>query len=287
MMRGKPLAVAVALLAAACTTSTPPDDTATNAPPSEPRTERYVALGDSYTSAPGTGRPVGTPPGCARSHNNYPRLVADELGIAEFTDASCSGATTRDLTTAQRTSDGTNPPQLDAVGPGTTLVTLGIGGNDVGFVQLAARCAGSGSAATPCVSGEDLAEAIEDTADRVGTVLREIRERAPNARVVVVGYPTVLPPDPATCRPELPYAPAELTALRESLLRLNEVLAEQAAEHDATYADTASGSRGHGICAGPGSRWIEGLRSETGAAPLHPTARGERAMAEAVLAAVR
>ncbi|MFD2397419.1 SGNH/GDSL hydrolase family protein [Prauserella oleivorans] len=213
--------------------------------------------------------------------------MAEQLGVTDLTDVSCSGATTRDLTGPQRTSDGTNPPQLDAVGPDTTLVTLGIGGNDVGFVQLAARCAGSGQEAGSCVAGADLATAIEDTADRIGAAVRQIRERAPRARVVVVGYPTVLPADPGACRPELPYAPADVSALRQSLLRLNEVLAQQATVHGADYADSAALSRGHGICAAQEERWVEGLRSTTGAAPLHPTARGERAMADAVLAAVR
>src|SRR5690606_21275597 len=118
----------------------------------------YVALGDSYTAAPGTGEPVGTPRGCGRSDNNYPRLLADRLAPESFTDVSCGGATTEHLTAPQRTPDGTNPPQLDAVTPKTTLVTVGIGGNDVGFVELANRCASAAEEGLRCsdaVAGGD------------------------------------------------------------------------------------------------------------------------------------
>ncbi|PRX43901.1 lysophospholipase L1-like esterase [Prauserella shujinwangii] len=253
---------------------------------------RYVALGDSYTAAPGTGQPVGTPPGCGRSDNNYPRLVRNGLTPAEFVDVSCGGATTEHLSSPQRTREGTNPPQLAAVTAGTTHVTLGIGGNDVGFVTLGERCATRDRTATPCrdrftSGGRDrLAEAVAEAAPRVGRALERIRERAPDARVVVVGYPAILPADPAACWPELPYGTGDVTYLRRSIERLNAMLAEQARDHGAEFADTARATRGHSMCAAPSARWIEGPEPVTGAAPLHPTARGQRAMADAVLPAV-
>ncbi|PXY32150.1 SGNH/GDSL hydrolase family protein [Prauserella muralis] len=250
---------------------------------------RYVALGDSYTSAPATGDAVGSPPGCDRSANNYPRLVAAKLDPAEFVDVSCSGATTEHLVSPQRTQDGTNPPQLNAVTAGTTLVTIGIGGNDVGLIGLAARCRTRDPAASPCrdqltASGRDeLRNRLDRAAAAVGGALRQVTARAPDARVIVVGYPTILPADPDACWPELPYSPQDVAYLRQGLERFNTILAEQARRHGAEFADTAAPTRGHGMCAPPEDRWVEGPEPVTGAAPLHPTARGEEAMAAAVL----
>ncbi|EHR48956.1 hypothetical protein SacmaDRAFT_0659 [Saccharomonospora marina XMU15] len=279
-MGSKCLGIAVAVLMLVTGCGQPPD--------TQQRPQHYVALGDSYTSAPGTGEEVGSPPGCDRSRNNYPRLVAAELNPERFTDASCSGATTRDITSPQPTRDGTNPPQLNAVRPETTLITIGIGGNDVGLVALAGECAakqGSRSCKQRLTEGgtDELTARIERAGEAVGRVLERINAKAPDARVVVVGYPTILPADPAACPPELPYAEADIAYLRRGLQRLNTVLAEQARQHGAEFADTAKASEGHGMCAPPDSRWIEGPRSTTGAAPLHPNARGERAMARAVL----
>lgn len=113
-----------------------------NAKDERPQPEPYVALGDSYTSGPKIPRQSGTPAGCDRSDHNYPAVVARQLGVtaADFRDVSCSGATITDLTAAQKTSNGTNPAQLSALSTRTRLVTLGIGGNDIGFGSTVTKC---------------------------------------------------------------------------------------------------------------------------------------------------
>ncbi|MCR6485298.1 SGNH/GDSL hydrolase family protein [Amycolatopsis sp. OK19-0408] len=250
---------------------------------------RYVALGDSYTSSPRTGRQVGTPVGCARSDDNYPHLVSAKLKPAEFADVSCGGATTANLTSAQRTSNGTNPPQLDAVNARTTLVTLGIGGNDVGFLQLASSCATAHPSSSPCkdrltAGGRDqLAERIDAAAPVVGSALDRIHAKAPRARVVVVGYPTVLP-DGDGCWPVLPVGAGDVAYFREALGKLNKMLEDQADGHRAGYADTATPGKGRDVCSASDRRWVEGVLPASPAAPLHPNARGEQGMADAVLA---
>lgn len=250
---------------------------------------RYVALGDSYTSAPQIGSSVG-PAGCHRSANNYPHLVAEELDPAAFVDVSCGGATTAHLTSPQDIGPATQPPQLDALAPDTTLVTLGIGGNDVGLVQLASECVTSERSSAPCrdrlTSGglDRLAEAIESTETKVNEALTEIQNRAPQARVLLVGYPTVLPAPGEGCWPELPIGAPDVAYLRDALNALNTMLAEQAAARGAEFVDTATPTLGHDICRPQNIRWVEGLTSNASSAPLHPTARGQQAMAEAVLA---
>lgn len=266
--------------------STPP---ATTQAPIGDGEGRYVALGDSYTSAPQVGAPVG-PAGCHRSENNYPHLLASELDPAEFVDMSCGGATTAHLTTAQDIGSEVNPPQLDAVTADTTLVTLGIGGNDVGLVQLASECVTSERSSSPCrdrlTSGglDRLAEAVKGTEPKVSEVLVEIEDRAPEARVLVVGYPTVLPAPGEGCWPELPIGAPDVAYLRDALNALNTMLAEQARSRGVEFVDTATPTVGHDICQPQDQRWVEGLTSTADSAPLHPTARGQQAMANAVLA---
>ncbi|GAA3554593.1 SGNH/GDSL hydrolase family protein [Amycolatopsis ultiminotia] len=248
---------------------------------------RYVALGDSYTSAPHTGKRAGTPAGCDRSDNNYPHVVSAKVKPAQFADVSCSGATTADLTSAQSTQSGTNPPQLDAVTSATTLVTLGIGGNDVGFIELAPSCVTSHAGGAPCrtrltTGGHDqLADRIDTAASRVGAVLDRIHDKAPKARVIVVGYPTVLPNGDG-CWPSLPIGSGDVAYLRDELDKLNDALADQAKDHDAGFADTAAASKGHDVCTSSGTRWVEGLVPTSPAAALHPNARGEDGMADVV-----
>lgn len=251
-------------------------------------TGRYVAMGDSYTASPGTGNPTGTPAGCDRSDNNYPHLLAAKLRPAEFVDVSCGGATTEHLTGAQKTRDGTNPPQLDAVNGDTTLVTVGIGGNDVGFVGFAGQCATQQATASPCktrftANGRDeLAERITAAADRLGGILDQIRSKASDARIVVVGYPAVLPDDDGGCWPVLPVGAGDVAYFRDSLERLNTALQEQAKTHDAGFADMSTASKGRDMCTAANRRWVEGPAPAVPAAPLHPNARGEEGMAEVI-----
>ncbi len=103
----------------------------------------YVALGDSYTAGPLVPTPTGNPILCGRSTNNYPQDVRRAIGPSAFTDASCSSATTADMTQPQSLQGGlqTAPPQFDALRSDDALVTLGIGGNDAGLIGVAEECA--------------------------------------------------------------------------------------------------------------------------------------------------
>ncbi|GAB3580492.1 SGNH/GDSL hydrolase family protein [Amycolatopsis endophytica] len=253
-----------------------------------PGTGRYVALGDSYTSSPKTGARAGLPAGCARSDNNYPHLVAAKIRPASFADVSCGGATTEHLTEPQTTPDGVNPPQLDAVTPDTTLVTLGMGGNDIGLVGLARDCLTTNKAVSLCkprltAGGRDeLATRIADTAPKIREALTAIHERAPRAQVVVVGYPTALP-DGTGCWPFLPIGPDDVAYLRTSLAKLNTMLATEARQNSAGYADTATPSKGKDMCAKARVKWVEDVVPSSPAMELHPNAVGERGMADVVL----
>ena len=95
--------------------------------------EEYVAIGDSFTAGPLVVQQQAPLLGCMQSDANYPKMLAEQLGVGELVDVSCSGAVVEDLYEAQFDDQ---PPQLEALTPETDLVTIGIGGNDFGFADV-------------------------------------------------------------------------------------------------------------------------------------------------------
>ena len=263
----------------------------------------YVALGDSYTAGLGVPDPTGAVAGCGQSTSSYPHLVARSLRL-DLTDMSCSSATIADLTAAQPTGQGTNPAQLSALSPGTALVTVSIGGNDIGIIGIVTKCAeldllpslipGRGSSSpTPCedyyTSGgnDQIRQRIQAVSGHLADTLAQIRGRSPRARVYVVGYPDLLPTGGAGCGDTLGITDGDIAFLNQEELRLNGLLREVAHAAGDGYVDTYTPSEGHDACAAPGSRWLEPLLPSAPGAPLHPNAIGEQGMADAVLEAVK
>lgn len=249
------------------------------------RTVNYVALGDSYAAGPGI--PTQVDFACARSDQNYPSLLAAARNW-QLTDVSCSGATTTALAGTQ----GSQPPQLDALGADTDVVTLTIGGNDHGFSSNLATCAGLTSkdpTGNPCQAfftsdGTDrLAQRVDDIAPRISAALDAVRQRAPHAKVLVVGYPDLFPDDGVGCTSSaVPLAAGDFAYLRDTEKKLNAMIAEQASANGARYVDTYTSTVGHDMCKPAGERWIEPLVAVAPAAPAHPNAQGQQAMAAAV-----
>jgi lysophospholipase L1-like esterase len=255
-------------------------------------TGRYVALGDSFTSGPLI--PTQVDLNCVRSNRNYPALTAASIGSSSFADVSCGGATTDDILNPSTGQLGLPvPAQITAVTAATALVTVGIGGNDIGFSDIITTCAEDSLDSpfgSPCrdrytAGGTDQLRArIAATAPKVASVLRAVRTAAPNARVVVVGYPAILPDTGYGCWPVVPIAFGDVPYLRGVEKALNAMLAATAAANGAGYVDTYTPSIGHDACRGSSTRWVEGLVPGTSAAPFHPNAAGERGMATATVA---
>ncbi|MFE6887613.1 SGNH/GDSL hydrolase family protein [Streptomyces sp. NPDC057694] len=250
--------------------------------------EHYVALGDSYSS--GLGIPTQTDADCGRSDSDYPSLVAGALNVADFTDVTCAGATTADMTQPQDSA----PPQLDALRPDTTLVTLGVGGNDLDLTGVVTQCVLVGYLApngAPCklsytpLGSDIIGNRIKDVGSRIDAVLKEIHVRSPRARVLVVGYPGIVPDDGSACRDLIPFATGDFPWFRDKEKQLNSLLAEQAGGNDAGYVDLYGPSVGHDACQSEGVRWIEPQDTEQ-AAGFHPNAAGHRSAAGQVLAAL-
>ncbi|MFJ7078554.1 SGNH/GDSL hydrolase family protein [Streptomyces sp. NPDC098781] len=271
--------VATAVASAALLSLAAPSAQARPADADAAGTPNYVALGDSFAS--GAGLPEKRDKTCDRTVGSHPALLASSLN-ATFKDATCSGATTRSIWNHQ----GTKPPQAQALSKGTRLVTLTIGGNDIGFTEVLTRCVTSSfsdPSGSPCkkyftAGGSDqLANRINKVESRIGSVLTDVRRRSPNAKVIVVGYPSLFPDSGVGCR-EVPIAKGDFAYLRDTTKRLNAVLQRQAAGHGVTYADTYTPTIGHDMCQPQERRWIEPLKPAGGALPAHPNATGQLVM---------
>jgi len=254
------------------------------------RAANYVALGDSYAAGPLIPNPL-PPLGCLKSDHNYAHLAAPSFGL-ELRDPSCSGAKTDHMTQPQNVEPGPNPPQFNSLGGDTSVVSLSIGGNDIGFSEVAESCITLNPFATPCrdkynSGGHDqLAERIEQTAPKVAAVLQGIHSRSPSARVFVLNYPAIFPETGFGCWPQEPIGFGDVPYLRATEQRLNQMLATQAAANGATLVDWYQASIGHDSCKSQSVRWVEPLVPGELAAPIHPNRAGMQGAATALVAAV-
>jgi lysophospholipase L1-like esterase len=253
-----------------------------------------VALGDSYTAGDIlplslTSRPLG----CWRSPGSYPYTVAKALG-APLVDAACGSAGVQDMTQAQQTDIGTNPPQLSVLAPGDRLVMMTLGGDDMGVMDVLDTCmklSVTDPFGSPCQShytsgGTDqLTARVSAETPELIAVLEAIRTRSPDARILLVGYPDLFPLQ-GGCWPAVPIADGDIAYLRGIEGQINDMLVQAAAAAGATFVDTYAPTIGHDFCQAADVRDVEGLIPSSLTAPFHPNARGQAAIAAAVLAAL-
>ncbi len=248
-------------------------------------TQCYVALGSSMAAGPGIRpRAAGAPFAAGRSARNYPHLVAERLGL-DLVDVTFSGATTAHvLADRQRGA----PPQIAALDGSAALVTVTIGGNDVGYVPL--LMAGSlprvarhlpllGGRVNELLDRGARDRALADVFDSLCAVGRALRQRAPLARVLFVDYLTVLPPagEPA---PPLSTAVADLG--RHVANALERLTAEAAAATGCEVVGAAAASRRHHAWSAEPWTVRTGLPLPGRPMPLHPNGAGMRAVADLI-----
>lgn len=248
-------------------------------------TGRYVALGSSMAAGPGI-RPsaLNAPFRAGRSARNYPHLVARECGL-DLVDVTYSGATTAHVLTESQ--HGVRP-QVDALDGSEALVTVTIGGNDVGYVpmlmaaglpQLVRRVPAVGELFDRTARDRALV-AVTDALRRVGDT---IRERAPRARVLFVDYLTLLPP---AGTPAAPLSDTDVALGRRIADTLERVTGEAAATTGCGWVRAAKASRDHHAWSAQPWTTRPGLPWPHRPAPLHPNAAGMRAVADMVVAAL-
>jgi lysophospholipase L1-like esterase len=244
----------------------------------------YVALGDSFVSGPEIDDPVAEAGFCLRSTRNYPALLAAELDAGNVVDVSCAGATTAGILTPSTVSQLPVPAQLDAVTADTDLVTVGIGGNDDGLTtQLFVSCLITASrsaeacgrvvpTSSPTYAG--IGRNIEQTLDAVTA-------RAPDARVVLVGYLTIVG-GAGDCAPlGLDEAGAQRAA--DVMDALEDTQRSAARASGVEFVSLRKASADHDVCAD--DPWVNGLTGTPGdGAFLHPRAAGMEAAADTLAA---
>ena len=251
-----------------------------------------MALGDSFVAAPLVPETNMTH-GCLRSDHNYPHLAVRDLAGYQLVDVSCSGASTAEMTIPQVVGGVEHPPQFDALSEDVDLVTLGIGANDFSLYSfLVYRClavAATDREGSPCQDsyedegdgGNLLLDQVAEIEKRVESVVAEIRERAPDARVVMVTYPKFLPTR-GVCPDLIPLARGDYDFVREVNLALSEAQAAGATAAGAEVLDLYAASDGHDICSD--RPWVNGIDTDPSRAlAFHPFPEEQRAVARLLL----
>lgn len=250
-----------------------------------PASSAYVALGDSYAAGAGTSTGSAEENQCRRSDEAYPNLLAaEDEALADLDFVACSGATTEDLLVEQ----------LPSVGADTAVVTMTIGGNDVGLTRSLRVCAltPESTDCTGAVAGAQ--DVIGELPARIADVIGQVRERAPEARLYVTAYPVLVGADvlagTRACQIATFDVPPELAQVSDAINNsLNEAVAagvELAGDPQAVFVDVAPAFEGHDLCAA--DPWINGVVLSGGSASVnsfHLNAAGERGYADALLEA--
>ncbi|MGH3883959.1 MAG: SGNH/GDSL hydrolase family protein [Pseudonocardiaceae bacterium] len=225
----------------------------------------YVALGDSYSSGVGTGVYDGASGDCFRSPLSYPPLWAGENQPASFGFVACSGARTDDVLANQ----------IPALQTSTDLVTITIGGNDAEFGTVLRTCTAAQSDST-CFAAVDAAEAFSRTVlpGRLARTYEAIRRDAPDARVIVLGYPRLFDLTPSCADPLVPNL-ARRQRLNDGADVLNTVIQKAVSQHPGfSFTDVRGRFDGHGVCSA--DPWINGPSVPTVVGPYHPNQTGYR-----------
>ncbi|RPK40039.1 SGNH/GDSL hydrolase family protein [Streptomyces sp. ADI93-02] len=219
----------------------------------------YVALGDSYSSGVGAGSYTSESGDCKRSTNAYPYLWKNANAPSTFAFVACSGATTSSVASGQ----------LGALSTSTTLVSLTAGGNDVGFADVMQTCVLQSEATCVARVNTAVSEMQNSLPGRLDSLYSGIRSRAPQAHVVVLGYPRFYQLS-GSCIAGL--TETERGAINNASDVLNGVLAKRAADAGFTYSSVVDEFTGHELCSG--DAWIHSVSIPV-TNSYHPKAVGQ------------
>jgi lysophospholipase L1-like esterase len=241
------------------------------APANAQSTVRYVALGDSYSAGLGAGSYITSSGSCHRSSKAYPEIWSAAHAPASYSFVACSGATTASVISGQ----------LAALNGQTTLVSITVGGNDVGFSAVMETCVLSST--NTCVSAIQAAEAkmTGQLPAKLDAVLGDVATRAPHARVVLLGYPELY--DLSRSAVCIGLSTTDRTDLNAAADVLDGQLRTAAARHGDVFADVRAAFAGHEIC--DSSSWLHAVNILDISESYHPTAAGQASAYEPTFAA--
>jgi lysophospholipase L1-like esterase len=246
----------------------------------------YVALGDSYAAGWGGGEPYFNGD-CKQSAQGYPALLDSQKRIDLVANATCKGAKTSDVVT-----------QLSALKPDTRLVTLTVGGNDLDVAGVAATCTDPRVPKPDCIAAiQGALGGLRDLGPALIKLYANVAAQAPDARIVVTGYPHLFEPAPGSQNADI------IEAVNKATDELNATIKEAVtvthnADVNIRYVDVTEEFAGHGIvtlsppCTDL-SAFIHSLLICDPPRPdrpdleaFHPTAAGYRAYADAIFDAL-
>jgi lysophospholipase L1-like esterase len=232
--------------------------------------DNYVALGDSYSSGTGT-RDYSLDSGCQRGPYAYPALIKADRPGTNLTFVACSGAKTGDVLANQ----------VQSLNSSTNIVTITIGGNDAGFSSVITQCA----LPWPWSCDSNITNAqnyIRNTLPgALNGVYTQIQSRAPNARVIVLGYPRLFMG--VDCNGGTFFSTDEMTKLNATADLLKTTTAARAAAYGFTFKDSIPAFTGHAVCSS--TEWLNGLSNPTGDS-YHPNRTGHKSGYEPLVRSV-
>jgi lysophospholipase L1-like esterase len=221
--------------------------------------ERYVALGDSYSS--GTGTRTYYDSTCQRSVYAYPYLLSQQRANTQLVFAACSGAKTGDVLNNQ----------VSSLTSGTAIVTITIGGNDAGFSSVITECAKPEWASVCDTRVASAQSYIRNTLPgQLNNVYSQIKSRSPSAHVVVLGYPRLFMG--VDCNAGTWFDSDDMTMLNQTADLLNSVTSGRAAAYGFAFKDPTAAFTGHAVCSS--SEWLNGLSNPVSES-YHPNRTGQ------------
>ncbi|SDS84459.1 Lysophospholipase L1 [Nocardioides scoriae] len=265
------------------------------APTPVPVGAEYVALGSSFASGPGV--PTTLDPFCARSRGNYAHVLASGLQL-QLTDVTCGGATSDNIvSTSQKLPiGGQRAPQINAVTANADLVTITIGGNDVNYIGDLYRnsCQAPNNAPIPaifasaCTPANPAATqgALSVVQSKIVATVQAVQAKAPEARIVLVDYTTVLPQNAKPCT-ALPLTTEQIKYSLDVARQLQLATKHAAQQSGAELVELSKASRGHDVCSD--DPWVTGWEFGPdflfgGKVPYHPNAAGMQAASDLIAA---
>jgi lysophospholipase L1-like esterase len=230
-------------------------------------TVQYVALGDSYAAGQGGGDYLND---CLESPNGYPYLLDSKMRIDLLDNVACTGASTSEVISTQ----------LTALSEDTELVTLTVGGADLNLSAVLAPCTAVPPEPVACQDAINFAVGqLAGLGGNLSILYGLVADAAPNALIVVTGYPQlfeIVPGDPtAALKDQINDA---ITALNTTIQQAVEAQPDRV---NIVYVDVTAEFAGHGI----GSK--KPFINSDGVGAYHPNAAGYRAYAKAIFAAIR
>lgn len=245
----------------------------------------YVAFGDSIAANPTWAEQFDKSNGqpCRYGKDSYPEKLAGDF--PSFYNASCSGTKITVLDGEQKPLSETFDYSINqaqdhgALGSNTRVVTITIGANDPWPQAMGYGYKASSMSIDP-----------KDYANRIRSRIDRIKSLAPNARILLVGYPEFVDDDNRLCLvnhdggSSALQLPVDDPTLKKYFRSLNQAITGAANQLGAEYVDIATAFRGHNTCAAGADRWVTTLVDNPGVnlLPMHVSSAGVQAQAQVI-----